>query len=51
MDAIELEDFASAFDRARGGKSSEATSIRYTGHLLLPGDDIVIRAKFDEPLE
>lgn len=51
MDSIELADFASAFDRARASESDDAAPIRYTGHLLLPGDDVVISAIFDDFLD
>jgi len=51
MDGIERADFASAFDGAGAGEAAQAAPIRYTGHLLLPGDDIVISATIDEGLE
>jgi hypothetical protein len=47
MDSIELTDFAAAFDRARANDRGKAVPIQYSGHLLLPGDDVVISLQVD----
>ncbi len=47
MDGIELSDFATKFDSARAKDHEEAVPVRYSGHLLLPGDDVVISLQAD----
>lgn len=51
MDGIELADFATAFDRARANDRDRRVEISYSGHLLLPADDVVITLKADNRLE
>jgi len=50
MDRIEVADFGKQFDAARLKNTSGAFPIRYSGHLLLPGDDVVIALTCDDDL-
>ncbi|KPH04261.1 hypothetical protein CO657_11045 [Rhizobium acidisoli] len=42
MDGIDQANFATAFDQARAKDDGNSVSIRYVGHLLLPGEDVII---------
>lgn len=44
MDVIELAEFATAFDQARG---IDTVTVTYSGHLLLPGDDVIVALGID----
>lgn len=42
MDGIEKNDFVMEFDAARAKDTGTSVPIVYSGHLLLPGDDVVV---------
>lgn len=51
MDGIELADFVKQLDSARSSHEGNSVPVRYSGHLLLPGDDVVIAMTKDGDLE
>ncbi len=52
MDNIELNDFAAELDAAAQGiQDRDNIRVRYSGHLLLPGDDVIIALNAHRDLE
>jgi hypothetical protein len=52
MDNIELNDFATELDAAALGMADRKNDrVRYSGHLLLPGDDVIIALNANRELE